>query len=102
MLVKNLKLVAYGQEGRNVVGGVSFRRVCYYITCVTYLGDSGKARGCFTNTSVIDSFTKKLIQSWFVKISIRRRHARMVEDGAFIHKIDYVTIFKERALLVQK
>ena len=30
-----------------------------------------------------------------MKISLLRRHALMVEDGAFSHKIDYVTIFKE-------
>ena len=28
-------------------------------------------------------------------ISLRRRHALRVEDSAFIHKIDYVTIFKK-------
>ena len=30
-----------------------------------------------------------------VKISLRRRHALTVADGAFKHKIDYVTIFME-------
>ena len=30
-----------------------------------------------------------------MKISLRRRHALTVADGAFIHKIDYVTILKE-------
>ena len=30
-----------------------------------------------------------------VKISLWCHHALMVEDGAFSHKIDYVTIFKE-------
>ena len=29
-----------------------------------------------------------------MKISIRRRHAKIVEDGAFIHKIDYVAILR--------
>ena len=29
-----------------------------------------------------------------MKISLRRRHAITVADGAFSHKIDYVTIFK--------
>ena len=28
-----------------------------------------------------------------MKISLQRRHALMVTDGAFSHKIDYVTIF---------
>ena len=30
-----------------------------------------------------------------VKISLRRRHALMVEDGAFSHKLDYVLIFRK-------
>ena len=30
-----------------------------------------------------------------MKISSRRRHALTVVDGAFSHKIDYFTIFKE-------
>ena len=30
-----------------------------------------------------------------MKISLRRRHALTVADGAFSHKIDYVTIFQE-------
>ena len=30
-----------------------------------------------------------------VKISLRRRHALMVEDGAFSHKIDYFTFIQE-------
>ena len=39
------------------------------------------------------SLINSLIKSWFVKISLRRRHAQMVENGAFSHKIDYITIF---------
>ena len=30
-----------------------------------------------------------------MKLSLRRRHALTVADGAFSHKIDYVTIFQE-------
>ena len=30
-----------------------------------------------------------------MEISLRRRHALIVEDGAFSHKIDYVTIFRK-------
>ena len=30
-----------------------------------------------------------------MKISLRRRHAPMVRNGAFSHKIDYITIFLE-------
>ena len=28
-----------------------------------------------------------------MKISLQRRHALMVEDGSFSHKVDYVAIF---------
>ena len=53
-----------------------------------------------------DSF----IQKWFVKITLQRRHALTVADGAFSHKIEYVTILRrfqipkgiQIALLVQK
>ena len=31
----------------------------------------------------------------FVKISIRRRHALLIDDGVFSQDIDYVTIFEE-------
>ena len=30
-----------------------------------------------------------------MKISLRRRHAPTVRNGAFSHKIDYITIFEE-------
>ena len=30
-----------------------------------------------------------------MKISLRRRHALTVKDGAFSHEIDYVTILKD-------
>ena len=30
-----------------------------------------------------------------MKISLRRRHALTIADGAFSHKIDHVTIFQE-------
>ena len=42
-----------------------------------------------------DSLIHWFIQSWFVKISLRRRHALTFTDGAFSHKIDHVTIFQE-------
>ena len=32
---------------------------------------------------------------WFVKISLRHRHAPMVQDCAFSHIIDYVTFFQK-------
>ena len=56
-----------------------------------YLADPGEARGCSTNTSV----TNSLSHSRFVKISLQRRHALVVKDGAFSHKIDYVSICLE-------
>ena len=30
-----------------------------------------------------------------MNISLRRRNALMVEDGPFIHKIDFITLFGE-------
>ena len=36
-----------------------------------------------------------MTDSWFVKISLQRRHAPMVGNGALSHKIDYITIFEE-------
>ena len=56
-----------------------------------YLADPGKARGCSINTFVTDSLIKSV---HFVKISLRRRHALLVEDGAFSHKIDYIANFR--------
>ena len=40
-------------------------------------------------------FFLPLPKSWFVKISLRRRHAPMVGSGSFSHKMDYNTIFSE-------
>ena len=51
---------------------------------------SGEASGCSINTSI----TNKLINTWFVDKSLRRHHALVGKDGAFNHKIDYVSIFK--------
>ena len=42
-----------------------------------------------TPLSLIHSF----IKSWFVKISLRRRHTLKVGNGAFSHKINYITIY---------
>ncbi len=67
----------------------------WHINLHILLADPGEARGCSTNTSVIHSFIHSLIQSWFVKISLWRRHALSVADGDFSHKIDYVTICLE-------
>ena len=35
-----------------------------------------------------------MINSWFVKISLQRRHTLMVEDDAFSHKMDYILNFE--------
>ena len=58
------------------------------------LADPGEARGCSTNSFVIhktDSFIHSLTDP-LVKIFLWRRHALMVEDGAFSHIIDNVPI----------
>ena len=48
-----------------------------------YLVEPGEERGCSANSFVIHSLTH-----WsFGKISLRHRHALMVKDGAFSHKI---------------
>ena len=60
-----------------------------------FLADPGEARGCSTNSFVIKYVIKYVIKSWFVKIYLRRRHAQMVEDGGFSHKIDYLKFFFE-------
>ena len=65
----------------------------YYLkNFVDKLAEPGEARGCFTNTFVIYSLPNGLSHS-LVKISIQRRHALMVEDGAFSNKKDYITVF---------
>ena len=54
----------------------------------TFFAIPGEARGCSTNTFVI----KSLIRSSFVKISLRRHQALMVEGNAFGHKKGYFAI----------
>ena len=56
------------------------------ITKEFFLANWGKVRGCFTNTFVINSFIQSFSHP-LVKISSRRRHALMVEDGALSPKI---------------
>ena len=34
-------------------------------------------------------------QAWFVKISLRRRHAQTVKNGASSNKTNYIDIFSE-------
>ena len=57
-----------------------------------YFQQSRAKPGVFsTNTFVTDW----LAHSSFVKIYLWRRHACLVEDGAFSHKIDYLSILQE-------
>ena len=57
------------------------------------LADPGKARGCSTNTFVIDSLTD--LSNPLVKISLRRRHAQTVRNGASSYKTNYIDMFLE-------
>ena len=41
------------------------------------------------------SLTDSVIQSWFVKISLRCRHAQTVKNGASSHKANYIDIFSD-------
>ena len=43
----------------------------------------------------ITSITMSMSDWWFVVLSYWRRHTLVVEDGAFSHKMDYVSIFGE-------
>ena len=40
---------------------------------------------------MINNLVSKVTKSWFVKISLRRRHVLIVKDGAYSHETDYVT-----------
>ena len=57
--------------------------------CLSLLTDR-KARGCSTNTFVINSVSHPL-----VIIYLRRRHTLMVEDGAFNQIINYIPVVQE-------
>ena len=54
-----------------------------------YLADPGAARGCSTNSLVINSFINSLSQP-FPPPALRRRHAQSVRDSNSSYKIDYV------------
>ena len=60
----------------------------------TFLADPGKARGGWLYkhlaSLVIHSFIHPL-----VKISLRRRHPKTVNNGAFSHETNYINIFSE-------
>ena len=78
----------------------------FYVLQFWYLVDLSEARGCFTNSFVIN-----WIITWrFDKTYLWRRHALLIEDCAFSPKIDYTTRCRtfqfskgiQIALLVQK
>ena len=57
------------------------------------LADPGEARGCSTNTFVINSFINSVSQP-FPPTALRRRHAQTVRDSSSSYKIDYVIVIK--------
>ena len=57
---------------------------------IRYLADPGEASGCSSNT-----FSIRWLSHPLVKISLRRRHAKMVKHGASCHKTNYIDIFPE-------
>ena len=74
-----------------MVGGY-FRYTLWVNLSFTFSNGPGVAWGRSTNTFVTHSFIDSFLKSSFVEVSVWRRHVLMVEDGAFSHKKDYVTI----------
>ena len=70
-------------------GGVSVGSVWYQLG-YTVFSRPGRSQGLLYKL-----LRYWLIQWWFVKISLQRRHALTVTDSAFSQKIDHVTILKE-------
>ena len=71
--------------------------VCISILCVKnsliieyIISRPGRSRGL-----LYKQLCHSAIMSWFVKISLWRRHALIVKYDAFSDKTDYVTIFQE-------
>ena len=58
------------------------------------LADPGEARGCSTNTPAADWLINWLSNP-LVKISLRRRHAQTVKNGASSHKTNCIDIYSE-------
>ena len=69
-------------------GGVESKGVA-----VLFLADPDEARGCSTNSLVINSFTQWVCQP-FPATALRRRHAQMVRDISSSYKTDYVIVIK--------
>ena len=65
-----------------------------FYSLVLYLADSGKARGCSTNTFIIKRFADSL-DAHLVKISLRRRHAQTAKNCASSHTTNYIDISSE-------
>ena len=80
----------FGEKNLIFLKFVGKKNVKKKFVCFFFLADFGEARGCSTNSFVINWLSNPLF-----KISLRCRHALMVEDGAFSHKIDYFTFFLE-------
>ena len=58
------------------------KKVNYFLFCSReYLADPGEARGCSTNTFVINSVTQS-VSDPFPPASLRRRHAQTVNDSS--------------------
>ena len=72
---------------------VTFLKVCLFtVKCLVWIINRPGVAGAVLQTALwlINSVT----HWWFVEISLWRRHTLMAGDGAFSHKIDYVTIFR--------
>ena len=57
-----------------------------------FLEDPDKARGCSTNTYVINSVSQS-VSDPFPLTALRRRHAQRIRDSSSSYKIDYVKNF---------
>ena len=58
-------------------------------------GKRGSSCPSWLITQGLRTLGNSVIKWWFVKISLWPCHAITVADGAFSHKIDYITILKE-------
>ena len=57
------------------------------------LADPGEAKGCSTNSLVINSLSQSVSQP-FSPTALRRRHALPVRDSSSSYKKDYVIVIK--------
>jgi hypothetical protein len=65
---------------------VGVKRVC--------LADPGKARGCCTNSFVINSFIQSVCEP-FPPTALQCRHAHTVRDNSSSYKIDSVIVIQK-------